>query len=153
MERTVLADGTVRLSSGTHVTAYRRLAPGAFFLRVEGSEVAETRAALRAELEREIATTGSLAIYVDMRAAGRVDAGGRDEWGEFGKAHRAQVQRVVMLVSSRLIEMAMSVLGMFVGGGLVRTMSSETEFEREVARHHPGFVLPRAPDASAGSRR
>jgi hypothetical protein len=44
---------------------------------------------------------------------------------------------------SKLLEMAFSVMGMFVGGGMIRMVSSEDELVAEIRRDLPNFrALP-----------
>lgn len=139
VERTVLSDGTIRLTTAGHAVFLQRLRPGVLLLATQGTEASRTRGALMRELESEIAASGPIALFADMRGSTRVDAAGRDEWAAFGKKHRTDLRRVVMLMQSRLVEMAISVLGLFVGGGLVKTVSDERAFAEAIAQDVPGF--------------
>jgi hypothetical protein len=92
-----------------------------------------------AQLESEIAVRSPTKFFVDARASARLDAKGRDEWSAFGKQHRPQVERVVVLVRSKLLEMAFGITGMAVGGRIIRMVASEGKLLEEVRRFDSSF--------------
>jgi hypothetical protein len=139
VQRTVLADGKVKIAGAGYVGLITHLKPGCLLVAERGTQTRETRAALINEVEAEMAAQSPITIFIDTRATSRMDSVGRDEWSAFGKRHRADLQRVVVLVTSKLLEMAFSVMGMFLGGGMIRVLSSERDMIREIQREVPTF--------------
>jgi hypothetical protein len=135
--RTVTNDGRVRIASGLHVALIARLAPGVLLVSERGTQRPETRAAMIRELEAEIAAIRPISVFIDARASDRMDAGGRDEWSAFGKRHKSEIQGVTVLVRSKLLEMAFSVMSMFLGGEAIRIVASEDVFLAEIQKKAP----------------
>jgi hypothetical protein len=127
----------VRITGGNHVATVTRLKPGFLLVRERGTQTPETRAAMIREVEAEMDRVSPVTVFVDLRGSVRMDAAGRDAWGAFGKRRRKDVGRVVVLVRSKLLEMVFSVMGMFLGGGLIRMVASEREMLLEIQREVP----------------
>jgi hypothetical protein len=145
-ERASISDGIVRIAGPGHVALVTRLKPGWLLVTERGTQTTATRVALIREVEAEMSVAAPVTIYVDIRNANRMDAEGRDAWGAFGKRRRNDVRKVVVLVRSKLLEMAFSVMGMFVGGGVIRVVASEDELLAEIRRDVPSFkTLPVLP--------
>jgi hypothetical protein len=145
--RTVLGGGVVKIAGGGHVALITRLASGCLLVTESGTQTAETRRAMIREIEAEIAATSPVpvTVFVDVRAGTRMDAAGRDEWSNFGKRREGPIDRVVVLVRSKLLEMAFSLISMFVGGGVIRVVAGEDALLAEIRRRVPTFrALPTA---------
>jgi hypothetical protein len=140
VEQTLLGHGAVRIAGSGHVAVIARLKPGHLLVTERGTQTRATRAAMIKEVEAEIAATNALVtVFIDVRASDRMDAGGREEWAAFGTRKKAHFKRVVVLVRSKLLEMAFSVMGMFVGGGMIQMVSSEDDLVAEIRRDVPNF--------------
>jgi hypothetical protein len=145
VERTVAASGTVRIAGGGHVALITRLQPGYLLVTERGTQMPATRAVMIKEVEAELAVAAPVTVFIDVRASDRMDTAGREEWAAFGKRHRPKFKRVVVLVRSKLLEMAFSIMGMFVGGGMIRMVSTEEDMLTEIRRDVPKFrTLPAA---------
>jgi hypothetical protein len=143
VQRTVHASGAVRIEGGGHTALVTHLKAGYLLVTERGTQNPGTRALIVKEVEAEIAASPPVTVFIDVRASDRMDAAGREEWANFGKRHKPKFKRVVVLVRSKLLEMAFSVMGMFVGGGVIRMVSSEGDMIAEIRRDVPTFtVLP-----------
>jgi hypothetical protein len=143
VDRASISDGGVRITGPGHIALVTRLKPGWLLVTERGAQTPATRAALIREVESEMKVAAPVTIYVDIRNANRMDAEGRDAWGQFGKRRRGDVRKVIVLVRSKLVEMAFSVMGMFVGGGVIRVVAREDELLAEIRRDVPSFkTLP-----------
>jgi hypothetical protein len=67
-------------------------------------------------LEAEIRRSGSLKIFADVSQQTRMAAATREKASTWAKEHRQHVHITHLLVRSKLVEMAFSVLGMLVSG-------------------------------------
>jgi hypothetical protein len=100
--------------------------------------------ALFDELETELGRAGTLMVFADARVQKRMSPAVRDAAVKWGQKHRAQVGGSVILVSSKLMDMALSILAMLLGGGMMKVVSNEAEFERLIREKAPDFRgLPR----------
>jgi hypothetical protein len=139
--RTVVGGGAVKITGGGHVALITRLAPGCLLVTESGAQMPETRRAMIREIEAEIAASSPIPVnvFVDVRAGSRMDAAGREEWSSFGKRRQGQIDRVVVLVRSKLLEMAFSLISMFVGGGVIHVVAGEDHLLAEIRRRVPTF--------------
>ncbi|MEO6600921.1 MAG: hypothetical protein ABIQ16_13665, partial [Polyangiaceae bacterium] len=63
------------------------------------------------------------------------------------KQHAPELNVTHLLVRNRIMEMAISVLSMIVGGGSLKPHSSEADFIAVISQAVPGFrQLPKFPD-------
>jgi hypothetical protein len=146
VERVILKDGAVKLSAGRNTILVTRLKAGCLLITESGTQTAPMRAAVMKEVEDEIVRKSPISVFLDVRGSDRMDSAGREEWGAFGKRRQKQIARVVVLVRSKLLEMAFSVMGMFVGGGVIRMVASEQQMVEEIRREVRTFtVLPTVP--------
>lgn len=136
--RTQVSRNTVRLASGAHVVQLTELSDTVVLLQVRGREAEAGREALVAELSRIFERPPVVKLFVDMREASSVPASGTEDWLRFARRYRARFERVVVLQSSRLVEMAMQVLGMAIGAGVFGMYASEAAFRAELERAAPG---------------
>jgi hypothetical protein len=134
------------------------LAPGVLLLTQVGSSDAVTLASFD-ELTDEIRRAGSLTVFADARATKRMSSELRDAAVTWATEHRSRLRTTTVLVGSKLMDMALSVLAMLVGGGLIKIVSELTSFENRIRQHAPNFpglpVLetpPNAPSPDAANR-
>jgi hypothetical protein len=139
INKTVMTDGSVRIEGGGHVAVVTRLRPGSLLIVEEGTQNPETRALMMREVDRELASGAPISVFVDLRGSNRLDAEGRDAWSEYGKRRKSSIRRVVLLVRSKLLEMAFSLVGLFVGGGLIRVVSREADLVDAIREEVPSF--------------
>lgn len=134
--RRVNQDGSVDLSAPGARALVIRLAPGVVFLSQAGQNDSVTLA-LFDELTTEIRRSGSLRVFADARGMKRMTAEVREKSLAWAKEHRAHLGSAMVLVESKLMDMALSVLAMLIGGGLLKSVSVLADFEAKVREHAP----------------
>jgi hypothetical protein len=104
------------------------------------------------ELEVELRRAGALTVFADLREASRMPAESREVVTAWMQANRQQLKCSHVLVSSKLLEMAMSIIGMLVGGGLLKVYSQPKAFLEAVRAAAPDLLaLPAIDQPSTGS--
>lgn len=106
--------------------------PGIVLASAQG-EVADEKdgsaeAAVLAELETEIGRAGTLTLFADLRQSPRVPAASREKLAEWTRRHRARIRPSHVLVRSKLMEMAMSILTMLIGDRLFDVYTQPAPF-------------------------
>jgi hypothetical protein len=137
-ERSVLGDGSLcfRTSKFTEVITW--LAPALVLVTGIGYNDGRCTPLITQEMDRAIARGRKLTAFVDLsRQTGQASVA-REWWVEWVKKNRPDLVCSHMFVRSRMMDMAISVLGMLVGGG-VRGYSSSATFEAAIAEAVPGF--------------
>ena len=114
------------------------LAPGVLLLTQVGHSDAVTLASFN-ELTAEIYRAGSLTVFADARWTKRMSSELRDAAVTWATAHRSSLRTTTVLVGSKLMDMALSVLAMLVGGGLLKIVSELASFENRIRQHAPSF--------------
>ena len=137
VERTVGADGAIHLVDDGCAARVELLKPGVFFGTMVGASTTELDKQVMSELEREIARRGSIRLYFDGRAQSRLRPRTKDVAVEWGKKHMGRID-AHLLLNSKLLEMALRVIGMFVGMP-IHIYSNESEFLALVKREAPNF--------------
>lgn len=136
--RTTLADGSIELGAPDARLRLTRLRPGIVLLVQLGNDDDMTRALL-GEFEEEIKRAGSLTVFADVRHIRRMSPEVRDYTLSWGRRNRSEVELATILVGSKLVGMAMSILAMLLGGGLIKIVSDVRTFEELVRRKVPEF--------------
>ncbi len=149
VRRDVLPDGTVVYSTHEGMAFCHRLAAGVLLLSaVDDFRSPETGGPM-VDFDREIRDHGSLSLFFDLRARKTVARTSRDNWAEWSKRNRDRL-RLRLLVTSKLVDMAVSVMAMLAGGIPMKSFTDVAEFERAIAAEVPGFRrLPPLPIAAA----
>ena len=94
-----------------------------------------------------LSETDTLTTFVNLSAQTGQASNAREWWADWVKSHRPQLGGTHMFVRSKIMEMAISVLGMIIGGGLIKAHSNEASFVAAITAHVPGFRrLPLFPD-------
>jgi hypothetical protein len=136
--RTILADGAIELSSPEARLRITRLKPGVILLTQLGNDDDVTRASFP-EFEQEILRGGSLTVFADVRGIRRMSSEVRDFSLSWGRRHRDQIHHATILVGSKIVDMAMSILAMLLGGGLIKVVSDVQTFEELLRKASPEF--------------
>jgi hypothetical protein len=143
--RVLLPDGSVELSAPEARLRITRLKPGVILLTQLGNDDDVTRAAFP-EFEQEILRAGPLTVFADVRGIRRMSSDVRDFSLSWGRRHRDDVRHATILVGSKIVDMAMSILAMLLGGGLIKVVSDKPTFEDFIRKTCPEFkVLPDIP--------
>jgi len=146
--RCVQPDGAV-LFCGTHLRVrVAVLQPGIMLASALGEvmdaddELAEN--AMLAEFDGELERAGSFTLYADLRESKQMSAPSRDRIAKWARCHQARLLPSHLLVSSNLIEMALAIIAMLVGGGLFKIHTSPQAFLALVRKVAPKLSeLPR----------
>lgn len=131
----------VRSWQGLHgEMALQQVAPGVVLLRIAGHDVGEFGSGPMLELERHLAETGTIELFVDARAtvAASLDVSGA--WARWLGDNRHRCARITMLTGSRFIDVTARFVRRFAGLGDIMHICSDAEpFER-----HLGAAVVRA---------
>ena len=93
-----------------------------------GPEDAAAEVLLLREFEIELERSGMLTVFADLRESTLIGGETRDNTVAWMKKYQGRFNASHVLVRSKLIEMAMAVLGMLVGGGIIKTYSRPQVF-------------------------
>jgi hypothetical protein len=128
-------DGAVRLlgSDGCTMT-FKRLRPGAMYLCIAGFDTGKLGDAPFDVLSAELARFGPLELYVDTRDATGVVTAVREAWTAWFTRHQAELKKVHILVSDRLVQSAVAVSKHFSRTGeMIRVLADPARFDELVA--------------------
>ena len=120
--RRVQPDGSV-LFTGTDLRLRVAVLKPAFMLVtvVGGAKSIEDTAVERAvlrEMDLELERSGMLTIFCDLREMTRMAADSRETFGAWGKKHQKRINASHVLIRSKLIEMATTLISVLAGGVL-----------------------------------
>lgn len=126
------------------------LCPGFVLMTGGGSrsgspEDAQAELAMLKELDAELKRSGSLTVFADLREMPRMSAQSREVATTWLRDNRANIKASHVLVRSKLVEMAMAIVAMVVGGGILKLYSRPDTFLDLVRTAAPTLVaLPTA---------
>jgi hypothetical protein len=148
MKRESLPDGTVIYGGGGGAAVMMRLAPGVVLLTAHGTFEVSTSEGPMKDFDEELSRHGKLVLCLDMSNRKSVAKSSRDDWIAWARRNRQKLH-VLLLVQSKLVDMAISVMAMLAGGMPLQSFSDVRAFERAIAREIPGFqripaIPPRA---------
>ena len=145
------ADGSV-VFVGPHLRVrVAVLKPGVVLATAQGEVVGaqdvSAEAALLAELELELERAGTLTLFADLRQSPRVPAASRDRLALWASRHQGRLLPSHVLVQSKLLEMAMSLITMLVGSGVIEIHTKPQAFLAMVKAVAPNLSeLPGIPE-------
>jgi hypothetical protein len=114
---------------------------------VVGPEDASAETAVLAELERELERAGTLTLFADLRQSPRLPAASREKLAHWARRHQGRLLPSHVLVQSKLIEMAMSLITMLVGGRVFEIHTRPQSFLDLIKKVSPKLVeLPNVPE-------
>jgi hypothetical protein len=101
---------------GVHCTlAIRRPVPGIAVIVISGSDVGEFADAPMRELDKDLAQSGSIELFIDARAVRGASISVSSEWALWMNNHRLQLAQIHMLTGSRYVQMTADFVRRFVG--------------------------------------
>lgn len=129
------ADGAVRLSGSDGCTmVFKRLRPGTMYLRIAGYDTGKLGDAPFDVVSAELARFGRLELFVDTRDTTGVVTTVREAWTAWFTQHQAELKKVTILVSDKLVGSAVAVSKHFSRTGeLIRVLSDAAKFDELVA--------------------
>lgn len=128
-------DGAVRLTGSDGCTmTFKRLRPGALYLRIAGYDTGKLGDAPFDVVSAELTRFGRLELFVDTRDVTGVVTGVREAWTAWFTEHQAQLKKVTILVSDKLVGSAVAVSKHFSRTGeLIRVLSDAAKFDELLA--------------------
>ena len=148
--RRVEPDGAL-LFCGTNLRVrVKFLKPGLVLASAHGAAVdaedASAEVALLAEFDRELERAGTLTVFADLRESPRMPAASREKITQWARLHHTELRPSQVLVRSNLLEMAMSIIAMVLGGGLVKVHTNPQAFLALLKQVAPELTeLPKVP--------
>lgn len=149
--RRVQPDGSVLFCGTSLCIRVAILKPGVVLVSARG-EVADAQdsraeAGVLAELDLEFDRAGRLTLFADLRASARIPAVSRENLAKWLRRHQARLLPSHVLVRSKLVEMALSIITMLVGSGVFKIHSDVQTFLGLVKKVAPKLTeLPRVPE-------
>jgi len=114
---------------------------------VVGPHDVSVETALLAELELELERAGTLTVFADLRQSPRLPAASRERLAQFARRHQGRLLPSHVLVQSKLLEMAMSLITMLVGSGVFEIHTKPQSFLALVKKVAPKLSnLPTVPE-------
>ena len=106
--RETLPDGTIRLQAGDCSFVYRRARPGALLVTITGMDGGQFGTSTLDEI-----TTALARVHEELEAPLAREAIGAavsvsDDWTRFFSSHRASLERVHVLVGSKVVELTVA---------------------------------------------
>lgn len=145
-QRSTLADGTKCFRTSKFTQLVTLLAPGIVLVTGIGYNSGASAPLVTEEVERAIPAQGKVLSFVNLSLQTGQASAAREWWIEWSKQHRPRIEGVHILVRSRIMDMAISVIRMFVGG-LIHSHSEPESFEAAIRERVPSFQgLPTFPD-------
>ena len=138
LKREQLEDGGWLLSRARAQVCFRVPKPGVVVIGAGGPGDTVLDDAVFAMLEEEIRRSSPLKIFADLASQTRVAGETREKASAWAKGHRQHIAATHLLVRSRIVEMAFSVIGMLVGGHF-KFYSNEVEFYSVLRAEVPGL--------------
>jgi hypothetical protein len=147
------ADGSLMFLGAALRVRFVTLKPGFVLVTADGEALGEldrqAELALTTELDRELERAGTLTVFADLRQSPRMPAKSRDMIAQWLRRHQARLNATHVLVHSKFMEMAMSIVAMLVGGGMVKVYSKPDVFLSLVRKVAPKLTeLPCVPAAN-----
>ncbi len=151
MSREIQFDRSILFTSPGGAALVSFLAPGVLLLTGAGGYQPTAAEGPMPDMDQEIARAGKLVLFLNMLDRERLSGGSREMWLPWLKRHHGKIETHV-LVRSKLLDMAMTVMAIVGGGVTLKSYSSPDEFVKAIARVVPGFTrLPVVPAKSRAS--
>jgi len=143
-------DGSVLFCGSNLCVRVSVLKPGVVLATARGEVVdhedVRAEAALLLECDRELERAGSLMMFADLRQSPRMPSASRERIAQWTRRHQTRLLPSHVLVRSKLLEMALSIITMLVGSGLFKVHTNPQTFLALVKKEAPKLnELPRIP--------
>jgi hypothetical protein len=149
--RRVQPDGALLLYGSNLRVRVAVLKPGVLLASAHGevldAQDARVEAELLLEFDRELERAGSLTVFADLRESPHMPAASRKRIAHWMRRHQTRLVPAHVLVRSQLIEMALAMLAMLVGGALFKIHTNPQAFLALVRKAAPKLsALPAVPE-------
>jgi hypothetical protein len=143
-------DGSVLFCGSNLFVRFSVLKPGVVLATARGEVIdnddVRAEAALLAECDQELERAGTFMMLADLRESPRMPSASRERIAQWTRRHQARLLPSHLLVRSKLLEMALSIITMLVGSGLFKVHTNPQTFLALVRQVAPKLrELPRAP--------
>lgn len=148
--RRVQPDGALLFCGSNLFVRVEMLKPGVILATARGEVIDDddvrAEAALLAEFDRELERAGSFTMFADLRESARMPSASRERIAKWTRRHQTRLLPSHVLVRSRLLEMALSIITMLVGSGVFKMHTNPEAFLALVKKAAPKLnALPRVP--------
>ena len=106
--RELLPGGTVRLRAGECSFVYRRPRPGALLVTIIGMDDGQFGTTTLDEITTALAREQRLELFIDASEAIGAAVSVSDDWTRFFSSHRERLERVHVLVGSKVVELTVA---------------------------------------------
>ena len=149
-KREVHADGSTLIAGLNLRLRVAQLRPGLLLVTARGEAIDADDVSVETELlelfEAELQRAGELTLFADLRESPRMPAVSRERYTLWTKAHADRKLQAHVLARSALLEMAMSVLSLLIGGDRVQVTVNQAGFLKRLQALVPELTeLPPAP--------
>jgi hypothetical protein len=149
--RRVQADGSVLLHGPNLRVRVAVLKAGVVLATAHGEVLDEkdvrVETAVLAEFESEMNRAGTLTLFADLRQSPRVPAPSRENIADWTRRHRTRILPSHVLVQSKLMEMAVSIVSMLIGHRLYEVYTRPAAFLASIKKFAPMLTeLPTVPE-------
>jgi hypothetical protein len=138
-ELSTLQDGSPCFRSSKYTAILTLLGPKLLLITSIGYDAGDSAPLMAAQISRFIAAKGKLNVFANLTTQTGQASVAREWWAEWAKLHRAHLGLSHILVRNRVTDMAISVLAMLIGGGVIKSHASQASFEAAIAEQVPGF--------------
>lgn len=133
LKREVQPDGSTLIAGLNLRLRVAQLRPGVLLVTARGEAIdaddVNVETELLKEFEAELQRAGELTLFADLRESPRMPAVSRERYTLWTQSHRDRKLQAHVLVRSALLEMALSVISLLIGGDRV-----------QITTHLPGFL-------------
>jgi hypothetical protein len=109
LERAILPDGSVRMTSGESTFQFTRPAAGVLVVTITGYDKGQFGTAPLAEIGRVLSISAPLHLFVDARNAVGATMRVSEDWTRFLTRHAADLKHVHVLAGSRMVELTVAI--------------------------------------------
>jgi len=145
-ERSKLADGSICFRTSKFTQVVTPLSSGIVLVTGIGYNSGACAPLVTAEMTRAIPAHGKLTSFVNLSLQTGQASAAREWWAGWVKEQRPHIEGAHILVRSRLMDMAISVTRMIIGG-IIQSYTEPAPFEAAIRERVPSFRgLPKYPD-------
>lgn len=134
VSREVLSDGRIKLAADDCVFLFRRIKPGVLVVTISGHDTGQFGTSTLDEIRMEILRYRPVELFVDAREALGAAVSVSDEWTRFFSLNREHLQRVSVLVGSKVLYLTVAIAQhLSRTGNLIQIYSAPEVFDKLVA--------------------
>ena len=144
IERQVIQDGVVRLSSDGCTFHIRRLRPGVVFMQVSGDDKGQFGTAAQDEVAQEFRRVAQpVTLFIDTTGALGPVTKVMESWAEWFECNRKRLQHVAILIprEAKVLQLTVAIAKHLSGtGDMIAIHLDRANFDAAVQQAAPDFV-------------